>query len=138
MSAEALLRDHIEGHHDACLRRFLDELRKAALPSYVAANDAQILPALSRSMDLLLTCMMERTPERYVTAQRAIFAERVKEGMPVQEILAGLDSAQAALDTILDEAFAEAPEHLPAMRQRGQRYLLMTRTALVTLLGGRG
>lgn len=136
MAAEAPLQtlysDPAEREHWA--RSFLAQLKAAKLSSYVSAPEEVALPALERSMALLVSCLVERQPDRYVAAQRELFAQRVRQGVAVADLLAGLEAAQDTLDGMIRKAYADAPASLPAMLQRGQRYLLMARTTLVSLM----
>jgi len=134
MPVEDPLRAHYQAHRDACVLQFVDALRRSGIAAYRDAPEAALTPAVGKSMDLLIECVLSRQPERYVQAQRDLFAQRVKAGVPVGDILEGLDPAQATLDALMRQAYPDAPADCATMTHRAQRYLLMARTALVTLM----
>lgn len=135
---EDALKVHYTSNRDGCVRLFLEELRRTGLRSYTAPPTEQVLEGIGKSMDLLVRCLAERRPQEYVESQRMIFAQRAKQGVAVQDMVSGLEAAQVTMDKVIDAAYPEAAADAQKLKERAQRYLLMARTALVSLLAQQG
>lgn len=134
--SEERLSAFYEANRDEWVANFLHDLRAAGLKSYLPLPDHVLLPAVGKSMDLLVHCLIHRDPEKYVNSQRENFAQRIAQGTELRDITGGLDVAAQILNRLIEAALPA--NEVTAMKQRGSRYLLMTQTTLLELATAHG
>ena len=133
MSIEQRLWDHYVEHRDRWNRSFMQRFLDAKLPSYAAVPREALLVAMGKSMDMLLQAVRDRSIEDYIALQRENFRARVKAGISVDDLHAGIRLSEQVMNDLVAEAIEDVGER-EQLQTRSKKYLSLSAMALTELV----
>ena len=133
-TTEQRLWDHYSQHKERWNRAFMQRFLDAKLPSYAAFHQAALLVAMGKSMDMLMEAVRDRSIEQYIVAQRENFRARVKNGISVDDIHAGIRLSEQVMNDLVAEALPDAPADCENLQKRSKKYLSLSAMALTELV----
>lgn len=132
MTVEQTFWNWYEANRAQWHRTFMEALLASKLPSYANYPKEQLLPALGKSMDLLIQALRDRDMEAYVAVQRANFRARVKAGIAKEDLLGGQKIGSSVLEAMVTAATTGDDRRV--LLGRAQRMMMLTTTALTEIL----
>lgn len=103
------------------------------LKSYLQVPPEQLVVAMGRSMDLLISALKDRDPDSYVSVQKANFKARVAAGIDVSDLNAVLAVANEVMTALITEGIGSEAGRA-SLLSRTQRYLSLTAMALTDVV----
>lgn len=131
---EQRLWDHYVQHRERWNKAFMQRFLDAKLKSYAAFPPEVLLGAMGKSMDMLLEAVRDRSIEDYIALQRENFRARVKAGISVDDLHAGIRLSEQVMNDLVAEALPDDERERDLLQKRSKKYLSLSAMALTELV----